>query len=92
MNIKEISSAKWIAVVNACAHPDKDYYELNYYKLGDNYIVHIASGYGSFISPMIPDGKKYKKELTEQTNILNQQYNAAKGKFSKVAGIMGSSF
>lgn len=64
-SIKTITPSEWLNIINKEADPDMDKYELNYYKLGNGYLVHIHSGLGNFVSPAYRQENVTDEQLEE---------------------------
>lgn len=79
--ITTISPSQWLSLVNAEADPTLEVYELNYYRMQDQYAVGIKSGYGTFLSPLTTN----VDDLDSLAEGVKSAFEAAKGTSSPMS-------
>ncbi len=75
----KITGGDWVNLVNSEADPTLETYELRHIQVGDKYGIHIRSGYGNFVSPLIDNVDDLDKEETK----LVGEFNAVKAHCSQ---------
>mgnify|MGYP003336583196 CR=1 len=71
---RKVTANEWIAIVNKSAHPDLDYFKLEYLNRNGKFAVYIDSGYGSFLGKLVGT----KKELKKEEERLRKEYDQVK--------------
>lgn len=74
---RTISADEYIRLVNLEGHPDLEAYKQEVLSFDGQYAVHIHSGYGSFLSPLI---SKDKLKETEKAMVAKHEELKQAGK------------
>jgi hypothetical protein len=95
-NITPLTSSEWLNILNQEAHPDLEHHTINYYKLGDGYVVHLRTGVGNFVSnSFVKEGattEDIEEFFDKATKELEETYQQKKAAAKSYTGFSLASF